>query len=263
MGLVRLSEKQKEQVAKGFDAAPELIPFIPYLLQDLWELGSSPHLIINILKSLNLPAGLKVLDLACGKGAASIQISQQLGFKCLGIDLFEPFIEEAKKKSAELELDNLCIFEVEDITDAVDKYSYFDIVILASAESLLGNLSDAVKKLRNCVHVNGYIIYDGAYLQENSTTKNPDYTILRKYNESKKILTSFGDEIIAEEIIPFEETKRINDSYTELIGRRTEELVLKYPEAEKLLRAYVRKQESECELIERNIKGVLWCLQKS
>ena len=63
MNFDELSDEQKIQVAKGFDATPQLIPFIPYLLQDLWALGSSPHLIIKILKSLNLPNTSKVLDL--------------------------------------------------------------------------------------------------------------------------------------------------------------------------------------------------------
>ena len=58
MDFNKLTDEQKVQVAKGFDATTELITFIPYLLQDLWALGSSPHLIIKILKSLNhFPSG--------------------------------------------------------------------------------------------------------------------------------------------------------------------------------------------------------------
>jgi len=62
-----LSEQHKIQVAKGFDATPELIPFIPYLLQDLFELGSWPEIIIDILDSLHLNKKQKCLILPAAK----------------------------------------------------------------------------------------------------------------------------------------------------------------------------------------------------
>lgn len=257
-----LTDEEKIQIAKGFDATPELIPYIPYLLQDLWELGSSPKIIIDILKSLNLNSGSRVLDLACGKGTVSIQIANKLGFRCHGIDLFKPFILEATQKAEELGVNDLCSFEIESIYNAVVNKRNYDVVMLASAESLLGNIDQAIKSLRECVVQSGYIIYDGSYLKSNSSITNPDYAAIRHYDETIRLMTSPGNKIIAEVEIPAEETIAINKSYTRLIKNRAKELSVKHPEKKKLFLDYVKKQEGECEIIENELIGCVWCLQK-
>lgn len=67
----------EEKLVKSLTAEyAELIPYLPYLLQDLWELGTSPKAIIDMIqKHIKVSEKTKVLDLACGKGAASIQQS--------------------------------------------------------------------------------------------------------------------------------------------------------------------------------------------
>ena len=258
-----LSEQQKIQVAKGFDATPELIPFIPYLLQDLSELGSSPETIIEILDSLHLNKKTKVLDLACGKGAVSIQIAQRLGFSCKGIDLFKPFIEIAREKALEAGIRHLCKFEVNDINNVIFKEKNYDVLILAAAESLLGEVDEAIGKLRNCVIDGGIIIYDGTFLNESSSLTNPDYSVIKKYAGTIKQLTSYGDEIIKEAIIPTEDTMAINNAYTDVIRKRADELLLKYPEKKKLFFSYIEKQEAECSIIENDLTGCIWCVKKT
>lgn len=263
MEFDELNEHQKIQVAKGFDATPELIPFIPYLLQDLFELGSSPKIIIEILKSLELSPKSKLLDIACGKGAVSIQIAQRLGFSCKGIDLFKPFIEIAREKALEAGVRHLCKFEVNDINNVIFKEKNYDVLILAAAESLLGEVDEAIGKLRNCVIDNGIIIYDGAFLNESSSLDNPDYSVIKKYADTIKQLTSYGDEIIKEAIIPAEETMAINNAYTDVIRKRADELLLKYPEKKKLFFGYIEKQEAECSIIENDLTGCIWCIKKT
>jgi len=259
----KLTEKQQNQVAKGFDATPELIPFIPYLLQDLFELGSSPEIIIEILKSLNLKKDSKILDLACGKGAVSISIAKEFGFHTLGVDLFEPFIEEAKQKLTQMNLENLCTFEVEDVATSISTRKDFDVVILASAETLLGYIDESIKALRECIKSKGYIIFDGCYMIEESSLKNPDYAVLKNYDETIKLLTAHGDTIIKEVELSLNETKVINDGYTNLIRKRANELATKFPDKNELLLEYVKKQEEECQIIENETVGCVWCLQKN
>ena len=262
MDFEELSDNQKIQVAKGFDATPELVPFIPYLLQDLWALGSSPQLIIKILKSLNLPENSQVLDLACGKGAVACRIAGELGFKVVGIDLFKPFIEIAIKKSNELKVDKLCSFEVQDVKKAVTNFKDFDTVILASAESVLGKIENTIVSLRECVHRNGYIIYDGSYLVRDTKIDSPEYSVIKNYDDTIKALTSQEDKIFQEVFVPAEDIKKINDEYTALIRKRAEELIKKFPQEEELLSGYVKKQEEECKIIESELAGCIWCIKK-
>ena len=257
-----LTDAQKVQVAKGFDATPELIPFIPYLLQDLFELGSLPEKIIEILDSLNLDKKTKLLDLACGKGAVSIKIAKQLGFRCKGIDLFKPFIETAILEAKDAGVQLLCQFEVMDINYVVEKERDYEIVILAAAESLLGEVNEAIGLLRKCINDGGIIIYDGAYLNEQSNLVNPDYAVIKKYKETLKQLTSYGDEIIKEVRIPVEETIRINKTYTDAIRKRAVELAINFPDKKDLFYSYIKKQEEECSIIQNEITGCVWCIRK-
>ena len=61
----------EEKLAKSLTAeSVELIPYLTYLLQDLWELGSSPKDMVHLIsKNIIISEKTKVLDLACGKGA--------------------------------------------------------------------------------------------------------------------------------------------------------------------------------------------------
>ena len=257
-----LTEDEKVRVASSFETTPELLPFIPYLLQDLWELGSSPEIIINILNKVELPSNCRLLDLACGKGALSIQIARKLRFKCYGVDLFESFIAEARQKANDLGLSEVCKFETQDINHTVKTKKNFDVVLLAAAESLLGTIDNAIKLLRQCVRSGGYIIYDGAFMNEGEVIYKPEYSVIRNYEETIRLLTTYNDQLVLEVKIPGKEIKAINDRYNEFIKKRANELLNQFPEKKELLLGYVKRQEKECEIIENDITGCVWCLQK-
>ncbi|HNT04445.1 MAG TPA: class I SAM-dependent methyltransferase, partial [Bacillota bacterium] len=78
----------EEKLAKSLTGeTTELIPYLPYLLQDLWELGSDPKEIIKLIrKNIRKVKDLKILDLACGKGAVSVKLAKELGCHVQGID---------------------------------------------------------------------------------------------------------------------------------------------------------------------------------
>ena len=76
-----------EDVAEYFEVSPELLPYIPELLADLWALGSSPETVVEWVRSLELPPETTgVLDLGCGKGAVSIALAKEFNFRIFGID---------------------------------------------------------------------------------------------------------------------------------------------------------------------------------
>ena len=61
----------------------ELFPFLPYILQDIWEIGADPNTIINIIRRhYKHHTCLNIIDLGCGKGAVSVKLSAALGCKC-------------------------------------------------------------------------------------------------------------------------------------------------------------------------------------
>lgn len=64
-----------------------LLPFLPYILQNLWNIGSDPDgFIRRTYKHTDTFKKLKVLDFGCGKGIVSVNIAQKLNYKCHGID---------------------------------------------------------------------------------------------------------------------------------------------------------------------------------
>ncbi|MCG8538694.1 MAG: class I SAM-dependent methyltransferase, partial [Clostridia bacterium] len=99
----------EEKLAKSLTAeSTELIPYLPYLLQDLWELGSSPKDIENLIsKHIEISERTKVLDLACGKGAVSVSLAKRFTCKFTGIDIIPEFIDFSKKKAKEYGVGNL------------------------------------------------------------------------------------------------------------------------------------------------------------
>jgi len=99
---------------EGIDS--ELFPYLPYILQDIWEIRSDPEFIIDLIKKgKENPAELKVLDLGCGKGAVSIKLPHKLNCRCVGIDAVKEFIDEANKRAKEYNVASLCKFITGDI----------------------------------------------------------------------------------------------------------------------------------------------------
>ena len=67
----------EESVLASLDGSDkELFPYLTYILQDLWEIGANPAVIIKLIDNqFTIGNNLKVLDLGCGKGAVSIKVA--------------------------------------------------------------------------------------------------------------------------------------------------------------------------------------------
>ena len=82
-------------------------------MQDFWELGTPTEIALNLIqKNCKNYSNLNVLDLGCGKGATSVQLTAALKCNCYRIDGIPEFVETAKTKAREYEVDTLCRYEV-------------------------------------------------------------------------------------------------------------------------------------------------------
>ena len=72
-----MKKEIEEKLAVSLSAeTTELLPFLPYLLQDFWELGSDPVVMSELIsKYVNISEKTRILDLACGKGAVTVKVA--------------------------------------------------------------------------------------------------------------------------------------------------------------------------------------------
>ena len=258
-----MSNQTEENLARSLTAETTgLIPFLPYLLQDLWELGSSPRDVIKLLKThVSLSPDTKILDLACGKGAVSINIAQYLGLNTHGIDIIPEFIEYAAQKAHQLNVSHLCSFSVDDATEAVSAAKNYDCTIFGAAGNILGTPQETLAKLSATVKPGGHIIIDEGYLPDNSTNaqvKYKNYEYLTR--EQWLSLFKLNNLTLLEELQNTEDYDF--DSDNAAIAQRADELSEKYPEKREMFESYVQSQLNECEDLENNIIAVTWILQK-
>ncbi len=247
----------EEKLAKSLTAeSTELIPYLPYLLQDLWELGSSPRDISDmILKHIQVSEKMMVLDLACGKGAVSVHLAKVLGCKVKGVDIIPEFIDFADKKAKEYGVENFCEYKVGDINQAVKVEKDYDIVILGAVGDVLGNPEETIRKLKSTVKNGGHIFIDDVY-------GNDDFD--ERYTTKEKWLMFFqnaGVKLLDERFNEEDELKSINDEQQSFIVKRANELKEKHPDKAYLFESYIKSQQAECDELENEISGVTMLLQ--
>jgi len=259
-----MNEQQRGEVAQALEVSPELLPFIPELVADLWVLGSSLDTIVELIRSLNLPpGGARILDLGCGKGAISINLAKEFGFRSLGVDLFEPFITEARKRAQELNVSNLCEFVHDDMRNVLKEEGGFDIAVYAAVGGVLGCWDECIAHIRRCVRPGGYIIIDDGFLSTDEKVERPGYEHYVRHEETLQQLTAYGDSLLHETIIPVEEIKAIDQEFIESIGKRATKLAELHSDFADALTGYLKNQELESQIIETMLTGAVWLLQRT
>jgi len=258
-----MNEELQKITARALDAKLELLPFLPELLSDLWALGSYPDLITAMLRSQNLLAATtRVLDLGCGKGAVSITLARELGYRVLGIDSFEPFVEDAKTKAREHVVSDLCSFECGDLRDRLKQSGDYDVVIYASVGQVLGSMETCVAALCRAVKPGGFMLIDDCYLADAESTERNGYENLGSHAQTLRRLGACNDDLIEEIIIPDRDVRAMNRAYIECIGKRAQGLARRYPDKADIFRWYVENQKSESMFIETHLKSAIWLVRR-
>jgi cyclopropane fatty-acyl-phospholipid synthase-like methyltransferase len=248
----------EESVVTSMDGSDtEIFPYLSYILQDIWEIGTSPEIIKCLIqKHAKDYAYLRVLDLGCGKGAVSIQLAESLHCNCYGIDALKDFIDEANTKAREYEVDSLCRFEVSDIRLKIRELSGFDVIILGAIGPVMG---DYYSTLSKCLHDTGLIIVDDGYSNNDSDHTHP--LIQKKANIIEQI-DKAGMQLIDEAISSKDDIKNSDDHIFKNLRNRCNELINKYPEKGKLFENYIKKQEEENDVLETKVVCSTMVIQK-
>lgn len=242
----------EESVVMAMDGSDvALFPFLSYILQDLWEIGASPKVIIGLVrKHTKNYSNLSVLDLGCGKGAVSVKLAKEFNCKCFGIDAVKEFIDEANEKAGEFGVDHLCRFAVADIRERIKTLKRFDIIILGAIGPVFGDYFSTLTIMSKCLTENGIIIIDDGYIENESEYVHPlikkQEIILRQIGES-------GMRIIDQVIIKANEIKDADEQIFANLKKRCQELIEKHPQQRELFENYIRDQEQANDVLETKV----------
>lgn len=242
----------EESVVIAMDGSDrELFPFLPYILQDIWEIGTDPDAMTKLIsKHFTKCDTLNVLDLGCGKGAVSIKAAHKLSCKCHGIDAIPEFITGANQKAKEYKVEHLCKFEVGDMREKVKDLPVYNIIILGSIGPVFEDYYTTLTTLSKCLNKSGIFIIDDGYIDDQSNYKHP---LMFKQQEILKQVDLAGMQLIEDNIIKKDEIKDSDDFIFDNLKKRCLELIKKYPENRKLFNNYIKKQEEENKILESKV----------
>ena len=231
----------------------EILPYLPYILQDFWEIGSDPDVMIDLIKKhLSNFNNIKVLDLGCGKGVVSINIAKQMNCECYGIDAIPEFISFSASKAEEYGVGNLCKFEVGDIREKIRILGKYDVIILGAIGQVFGNYFETLTILNNNLKEGGIIIIDDGYIEDGSSFKHDDV-----FSESdlKNQISEAGMQLIDEVSVSGDKNVAANydTEYNNLL-KRCRELSFKYPDKAEIFINYCNQQKKEYENMKNEIK---------
>jgi len=233
----------------GTDA--ELFPYLPYILQDLWEIGAVPELIIEAVeKHQSDYSNLNILDLGCGKGAVSIKMAKELQCQCFGIDGLSEFIKIADEKAKEWQVNHLCKFECNDIRIRINELKKYDVILLGSIGPVFGNYYQTMSILKDHLTEVGIIILDDGYVPENSNFKHPQ---IGNKSQLIKQLENAGVVLVDELIIDNETIESSDEIIFEQLSQRCHELMHKYPDKKSIFEKYIKEQEEENNVLENEL----------
>ncbi|MDD3052044.1 MAG: class I SAM-dependent methyltransferase, partial [Candidatus Cloacimonetes bacterium] len=249
-----------ESIINALDGTDtNLLPYIPYILQDFWEIGSSPQDIIAMIKKYKTDyKELRVLDLGCGKGAVSVNIAKELGCKCLGIDALAAFIKTAKEKASKNRVTDLCKFELGDIREQVKKLTDYDVVILGAIGPVLGNFYKTLTALNSCLSTDGIILIDDGYIDDSNPFKYAGY---QKRSEVIADIKKSSMQLLEESIAEISDHKEYDLEMVNL-EKRCRELITKHPEQAFLFENYINKQHEEYNYLKNDIVSSLLVIKK-
>ena len=252
----------EESIAIAMDMQEvEIVPFLPYILQDFWEIGTSPETVIGFVQKhcgtveTQCIASLQILDLGCGKGAVSVKLAKHLNCNCLGIDGIPEFIATAKEKAREYNVETLCQFEVGDIREKIKSLGKFDVIVLGAIGQVFGDYYATLTTLTQHLAPNGIIIIDDAYIENSSTFQHP--AIL----PHREILA----QIERTEMELIDECTDAETAYAkefENLQKRCKELIIKYPEKRTLFENYIQVQTNEYNVLENDVVASTMMLKR-
>lgn len=237
----------------------QIVPFIPEILKDLWELGSIADYVVELVEK-HIPQNKlkKVVDLGCGKGAVLIQLSEKVKFEGIGIDLMPQFIDDARNYAARQSYSKHLKFEVGDLKEQHERHPIFNHVIYGHDSDIFGDVTQSLLELEKYMSDESWIAFESLY--SINPANNPE-DVPNKAEFMLQIEKS-GLEIVEQIVWNREKLRNINQANTASISKQITELIKSYPEKENLFTTYLENQIEECQDLEQNLECLTVLLKR-
>lgn len=249
-------------IATAMDCSDsEILPFLPYILQDFWELGSNPFVIADLIRKFcPTPHNLTLLDLGCGKGAVTISVARQLKCHATGIDGIPEFIAFAKAKAAKEGVEYLCRFEVGDVREKIKTAGRYDIILLGSIGQVFGNYFETLTLLGGHLKEGGVIIIDEGYLLDSAQVVHPN--VLHKADILAQIEKA-GMQLLFEEVAVSDQAAAIRyDAEYQKLLKRCGELSAEHPDKAEMFSSFCQQQYREYDNLKNDITCATLVIQR-
>jgi SAM-dependent methyltransferase len=140
--------------------------------------GGGLYLVAHMLRSLRLQPGNLVLDLGCGKGAASVYLVKHFGGQVVALDLWTP-VDYLDKKSTDLGYRDRILPIQMDVTQALPfPENYFDAIFCMNSFNFYGGSPGFLDHLLKHLKSGGQLCLGSEVLSTEFTTEqiaNPPY----------------------------------------------------------------------------------------
>jgi SAM-dependent methyltransferase len=250
-----------ESIARAMETDVRLLPILPDLLVDLWELGPSSEQVVSVFQSLGVEPESLVLDLGCGKGPVAVTLAERLGLRVEGIDAFPPFLRSARTLARERGVGSRCRFRQGDIRKLLGQEGQYDAVLLLSVGPVSGDYEQTIAGLRTLVRRGGYIVIEDGYLAD-GIAQPPGADGYAGRSETLRSLTACGDQLIRQVVSSAGETRSLNERNTDLIRRRAHLVKARHRDLTELIDEYVARQERETRLLGTYVVCAIWVLRR-
>jgi len=243
----------------GTDTA--ILPFLPYIFQDVAELGSDPEVIVALLrKHVKDFSRFKVLDLGCGKGTVSIRIANEFNCECVGVDGMREFLEEANGKALACGLQRICRFETGDIRDRIFNFKNFNAVILGAVGPVFGDYYKTLKTCGECIADDGLIVIDDGYIQDHLAFSLPHAL---KRQVLLEHISDAGMKLVDEVIADKDQISQRDDDIFKNLNMRCQELIQRHPDKKHIFHEYIKRQQEENEALEGELTCATMIVKKA
>jgi len=250
----------KKSILESLDGSrqEDLFPFLPYLLQDLWDMGADPATMLALIKDNIQIKKPRILDLGCGKGAVAITIARKMDCSVRGIDAMPDFIESAWTFAKKYGVQDKCDFEIGDMREKMKELRGFDIVIFGATGPVLGDWETTLKAAAGLLNRPGYVLFDDGYIGDDSKSA---YQRCPRKTEFYRQLNSSGFEIVSEVVLEKGGSRETNLLMYQLIEKRANELMRQHPDKKEIFEGYLKSQQYENYVLENEITAGTWLLK--